>query len=111
VEGAGRAGLDAGGFFAAASAELAGGAGRGVGAGGVAAACAGGGAAARAVGEAAWAPVPGSGFIMLTGGVEAELGNSALVGLPVGSDGCSAATGLAAGAATQDGAYRETRLS
>ena len=30
---------------------------------------------------------PGSGVMMLTGGVEAALGNSALVGLPVGIDG------------------------
>ena len=33
----------------------------------------------------------GSGFMMLTAGVEAEVGNSALVGLPVGTDGGSAA--------------------
>jgi hypothetical protein len=32
-------------------------------------------------------PVPGSGTMMLTAGVEAALGNSALVGLPVGNDG------------------------
>ena len=41
-------------------------------------------------------PVPGSGIMMLTGGVEAALGNSALVGLPVGNDGppgASAVTG------------------
>jgi hypothetical protein len=31
--------------------------------------------------------------MMLTGGVEAALGNSALVGLPVGNDEGSAATG------------------
>ena len=31
-------------------------------------------------------PVPGSGTMMLTAGVEAALGNSALVGLPVGND-------------------------
>ena len=37
------------------------------------------------------APSGGSGVMMLTGGVEAEVGNSALVGLPVGSDGGSAA--------------------
>jgi hypothetical protein len=29
--------------------------------------------------------VPGSGVMMLTGGVEAAVGNSALVGLPVGT--------------------------
>jgi hypothetical protein len=37
----------------------------------------------------------GSGVMMLTGGVEAALGNSALVGLPVGTPGTSAATGAA----------------
>jgi hypothetical protein len=37
----------------------------------------------------------GSGVMMLTGGVDAALGNSALVGRPVGSPGTSAATGAA----------------
>ena len=41
---------------------------------------------------------PGSGVMMLTAGVEAAVGNSALVGLPVGTDDESAATGAAAGA-------------
>ena len=41
---------------------------------------------------------PGSGVMMLTAGVEAAVGNSALVGLPVGTDDKSAATGAAAGA-------------
>jgi hypothetical protein len=41
--------------------------------------------------------VPGSVVIMLTAGVEAALGNSALVGLPVGTPGMSAATGAVAG--------------
>ena len=65
-------------------------------------ACAGGGAAAgRGVAGAAGtaaaddgfgaAPSGGSGDMMLTGGVEAAVGNSALVGLPVGNDGGSAA--------------------
>ena len=36
--------------------------------------------------------MPGSGVMILTGGVEAEDGNSALVGLPVGTPGMSAAT-------------------
>ena len=44
-------------------------------------------------------PVPGSGVMMLTAGVEAADGNSALVGLPVGTDSGNAAsapmTGLA----------------
>ena len=75
-----------GGFLAAACAC--------VGAGGGAAAARG---AAGAAGTAAAddgfgaAPSGGSGDMMLTGGVEAEVGNSALVGLPVGNDGGSAA--------------------
>ena len=36
---------------------------------------------------------PGSGAMMLMGGVDAAVGNSALVGLPSGIDGGSAATG------------------
>ena len=75
-----------GGFLAAACA--------GGDAGGVAAAARGAagdaGAAAADDGFGA-APSGGSGVMMLTGGVEAEVGNSALVGLPVGSDGGSAA--------------------
>jgi hypothetical protein len=43
-------------------------------------------------------PVPGSGVMMLTAGVLAALGNSALVGRPVGMPGISAATGGMAGA-------------
>jgi hypothetical protein len=51
------------------------------------------------------ATVPGSGVMMLTAGVEAAVGNSALVGLPVGTDGETAATGAAAAAgAFQDAA-------
>src|SRR5206468_4046511 len=75
--------------------------------GGAGAAVSGGGAidcafeasgAARAADEA---PVNGSGVMMLTGGIEAALGKSALVGLPVapgdgaggaGVGGCRAAT-------------------
>ena len=43
---------------------------------------------------------------MLTGGVEAEVGNSALVGLPVGVDGGSPASSAeaAGGGAFHDGA-------
>lgn len=75
----------------------------GAGGGFLAAACAGGGAAAErgAAGDAGAAaagdggfgaaPSSGSGVMMLTGGVDAEVGNSALVGLPVGADGGSAA--------------------
>ena len=71
-----------------------------------AAACAGraGTAASAASGLA---PVPGSGDMMLTGGVLAALGNSALVGRPVGSDAGSIAIGElteATGGAFQDGA-------
>ena len=53
------------------------------------------------------AVVPGSGVMMLTGGVEAAVGNSALVGLPVGIDGTSgakAATGAGVVGAFQVGA-------
>ena len=46
----------------------------------------------------------GSGVIMLIGGVEAAVGNSALVGLPVGADGASAVTGATAAGAFHDGA-------
>ena len=78
----------------------------GAGGGFLAAACAGGGGVVDAVdgggvavagrgaaGAAACAGGlgDGSGVMMLTAGVEAELGNSALVGLPVGTDGGSAA--------------------
>jgi len=49
--------------------------------------------------------VPGSGVMMLTAGVEAAVGNSALVGLPVGIDGARPATEAgAAGGAFHDGA-------
>jgi hypothetical protein len=50
--------------------------------------------------------------MMLTGGVEAALGKSALVGLPVGTDGPSPAIGIATGPATGtaaagDGAFHD----
>src|SRR5438045_2509170 len=68
-----------------------------------AAACAEAAAGARAAGAAAafaagaaWR-VGGSGFMMLTGGVDEALGNSALVGLPVGIDGGSPASAAVAG--------------
>jgi hypothetical protein len=50
--------------------------------------------------------VPGSGIMMLTGGVEAAEGKSALVGLPVGMVGASVATGPGGGGggAFHDGA-------
>ena len=57
------------------------------------------GAAAEGVGECDADVVAGSAVMMLTGGVEAALGNSALVGLPVGRPGTSAATGGTSGAA------------
>lgn len=41
-------------------------------------------------------PVPGSGAMMLTGGVEAAEGKSALVGLPVGIEGGNPASALTA---------------
>ena len=57
--------------------------------------------------------VAGSGFMILTAGVEAALGKSALVGLPVGIDGGSPATSPVdagpAGGAFHKGAYRVTR--
>jgi hypothetical protein len=58
-------------------------------------------------GTAARAFKGGSGVMMLTGGIEAELGKSALVGLPVGSDGgnpVTDATAAAAGGAFHSGA-------
>ena len=85
-----RAAFGAGGFFAA----------------GGAAACADVAAGARGVGAAfaaagaAWRVVAvGSGFMMLTGGVDEALGNSALVGLPVGIAGGSPASAAVAGIA------------
>src|SRR5438552_3836677 len=64
-----RGGFGAGGFLA--------------GAGGAAAAAL-AGAVAGGAERGDW-PAPGSGFMMLTGGVEAAVGKSALVGLPVSS--------------------------
>jgi hypothetical protein len=49
--------------------------------------------AAAAGADACAVVVVGSGVMMLTGGVEAALGKSALVGLPVGIPGMSAPTG------------------
>ena len=63
----------------------------------------GNGALADGVGARGVDAVPGSGVMMLTGGVEAELGKSALVGLPVGIDDPSAATGVVAAGAFHDG--------
>jgi len=65
------------------------------------------GLAAALAAPAGFAPVPGSGDMMLTAGVLAALGNSALVGRPVGSDAGSIAIGeltAATGGAFQDGA-------
>lgn len=105
-----RAAFGAGGFFAAAAA-------------GGAAACAEAAAGARGAGAAFVAGAAclvvavGSGFMMLTGGVDEALGNSALVGLPVGIAGGSPASaavdgiaGAAAGA-VQVGAWRATSMS
>ena len=62
--------------------------------------------AALAGGFAEVAPGGGSGAMMLTAGVEAEVGNSAVVGLPVGMAGGNAATSPApaCGGAFHDGA-------
>ena len=58
-----------------------------------------------AAGRGAAAAALGSGLMMLTAGVEAADGNSALVGLPVGINGASIATGaLAVGDVLHDGA-------
>jgi hypothetical protein len=89
-----RAGLGAGCFLAAASAGEAVAAGRGDGEGTPVAAEAGGRGAV----------VPGSGVMMLTGGVEAALGKSAVVGLPVAIVGARVATGALAGGAFHDAA-------
>ena len=73
----------AGGGFAAGSAG-----GRGV------AACALAAGAAAFCSADGFDPVPGSAVMMLTGGIDADEGNSALVGLPVGTDDPSAASGV-----------------
>ena len=67
-------------------------------------AVAGGGDGRGAGGAAA---VAGSGVMILTGGVEAALGNSALVGLPMGNDDGAAATGAAAAATGAAGAFQD----
>jgi hypothetical protein len=85
--------------LAAASAGVVVDAGRGDGNGAFAAGADGGGRDADDPGARA-----GSGVMMLIGGVEAAVGNSALVGLPVGTNGASVATGAAAGGAFHDGA-------
>ena len=77
-----------GGFLAAACACGCGDAGGVAAAGRGAAGDAGGAAADDGLGAA---PSGGSGVMMLTGGVDAEVGNSAFVGLPVGMDAGSAA--------------------
>ena len=96
-------------FFAAAGAGDAAGAGRDDG-GAVAAVCGLGAAGGFAAGAE-----PGSGVMIFTGGVEAEVGNSALVGLPVGTEGGSpvlrpAAACVCAGA-FHDEAWRVTKFS
>jgi hypothetical protein len=73
--------------LAAAGAGDAAGAGRGEGAGAAVAAVCGFGAAGGFGADAEL----GSGVMIFTAGVEAEVGNSALVGLPVGTDGGSPA--------------------
>ncbi len=56
-------------------------------------------AAAGGFGSGAGAPAGGSGVIILTAGVEADVGNSALVGLPVGREAGNAALRAAAAGA------------
>ena len=92
-------------FLAAAMAEAAVAGGRGD---GDAAFATGGDAGARGADDAV-----GSGVMMLTGGVEAAEGKSALVGLPVGTVGASVATcpGAGAAGAFHSGAYRAIRPS
>ena len=107
VAGAGvRAGFGAGCFLAAANVGDAAGVGR---------AADGVGAFADGVDERDVDAVAatGSGVMMLTGGVEAALGNSALVGLPVGTPGISAATEAptGAGGVFQTAEYRAIRPS
>ena len=63
------------------------------------------GVAAAGTGECDADAVAGSGVMMLTGGVDAALGNSALVGLPVGTPGIIAATGATTGGT---GAFQST---
>jgi len=81
--------------LAPASAGDAAGVGRGDGKGAIASGVDGGERGAAGGGAA-----PGSGVMMLTGGVEAALGKSALVGLPVVPKGDNAATGIGAGGGT-----------
>jgi len=58
-----------------------------------------GAVASDGAGRCADGAAVGSGVMMLTGGVEAAVGKSALVGLPVGIDGGNSAAGPAAAAA------------
>ena len=97
-----RAGLGAAGFLAAASAGV----GRGDGNGAlVSGGDEDGGDDDAGRGAAGVVACPGSGVMMLMGGVEAAVGNSALVGLPSGIDGGTAATGAGIAAGMfQDGA-------
>ena len=97
AEAGARGGFGAGCFFAAASVGAAADVGRGDDNG------------ALAVDPGGRAPdgvvtEPGSGVMILTGGVEAAVGKSALVGLPVGTPGIRAATGPVAGGAFHVGA-------
>jgi len=96
-----RAGLGAAGFLAAAN----GGVGRGDGNGALVSAGEDDDGDAGGRGAEGVVACPGSGAMMLMGGVEAAVGNSALVGLPIGIDGGRAATGAGVAAGMfQDGA-------
>ena len=88
-----RAGLGAAGFLAAASAGVVVAVGRGDGNGALASGGDDDDSDDDERGAEAVVGCPGSGVMMLMGGVEAAVGNSALVGLPSGVDGGSAATG------------------
>lgn len=76
-----------------------------------------GAGAAFAAGATCRVVAVGSGFMMLTGGVDEALGNSAVVGLPVGIDDGSPASAAVAGiggtvaGAFQVGAWRATSVS
>src|SRR4051812_37312499 len=89
-------GFGTAGFFAATGAERVRGADCAAVTGGTAGRCA--------------APVAGSGVMILTGGIDAEVGNSALVGLPDGAEPSipgNPADAAATAGTFQDGALRE----
>jgi hypothetical protein len=101
-----RVGFGAAGFLAAADAGAAVELGRGDGSGAFAT----GDDADEAAGERGAGGVVaglGSAVMMLIGGVEAAVGNSALVGLPVGIEGGNVATGATAAVVAAGGAFHD----